>query len=233
MFKIIHNGVVVDLLKKVIYVRYLARSDKFVNTDKTSAHGIRSSNMETVYILEGRKCPPDKKLLTVKLVRVTESEYNHLQTTMNEQSSIIDNSYILNSIRQLKLEELSCACNKSIIDGINVLLSDGRYHRFRLTIEDQLNLASFRNQIAAGSTKILYHETGKVVRWFTADDMIRIISAADRHKLRHTTYYNLLKHCIHNMYNKDDIESVYYGIKLETLPAPKDVQFNMEEYNIG
>ena len=78
----------------------------------------------------------------------------------------------------------------------------------------------------------MFHETDKPVRWFTASDMIRIIDAADRHKNKHTTYYNLLKHCIHNMYNKDDIESIYYGIRLETLPAPKDVQLNLKEYNI-
>lgn len=233
MFKVIHNGVVVDLLKKVVHVRYLAKSDKFVNTDKTNAHGVRSSNMETVYLLEGRNCPLKDNLLTVKLVRITETEYQNLQEIMNTQSNIAANSYILSCARQRKLDELSVACNNSIVEGITVLLSDGRYHNFRLTVEDQLNLASFRSQISSGLTKILYHETGKLVQWFTADDMTRIIQAADRHKLRHTTYYNLLKHCIHNMYNKDAIESVYYGINLETLPAPKDVQFNMKEYNIG
>lgn len=232
MFKVIHNNVVVDILKNVTYVRYLTKSGKFVNTDKTSAHGFRSSNMDTVYILEGNACPPGKNLLVVKLLKITETEYDNLKTLMKSQTSIEADSTVLKHARQLKISELSAVCNDVITSGIHVLLSDGNYHDFRLTVEDQLNLASFQTQIASGTKKILYHETGKLVRWFTAEDMKLIIAAADRHKLRHTTYYNLLKHCIHNMYNKDDIESVYYGIPLETLPAPKDVQLNVKEYNI-
>jgi hypothetical protein len=233
MFKVIHNNVVVDILETVTYVRYLKKSNKFVNTDKTSADGFRSSSMDTVYILEGKDCPPRKNLLIVKLVKITKSEYDNLRLLMDTQNSIEADTLVLKYSRQLKLAELSVACNNAITAGVTVLLSDGVYHDFRLTVEDQLNLASFQNQINNGVKKFLYHETGKLVRWFTSDDMNLIISAADRHRFKHTTYYNLLKHCIHNMYNKDEIESVYYGIPLETLPAPKDVQFNMKEYNIG
>lgn len=233
MFKVIHNNVVVDILDSVTYVRYLSRSNRFVNTDKTSAHGFRSSDMSTVYILEGNSCPPGKNLLVVKLVKITKVEYQKLKNLMESQDSIEANSTELRYARQLKISELSAACNAAIVSGVHVLLSDGKYHDFRLTVEDQLNLASFQSQIANGSKKILYHETGKLVRWFTSDDMNLIISAADRHRLRHMTYYNLLKHCIEGMYNKAEIESAYYGVPLETLPVPKDVQFDVKEYNIG
>lgn len=232
MFKVIHNNVVVDIIKNPTYVRYLTKSEKFVNTDKTSANGVRSSDKNTVYILKGNSCPSGKNLLVVDLLRITEAEYKHLEYLMTSQNNIEVDSTILKHERQLKLAEMSDACNKMIVDGIHILLSDGNYHDFRLTVEDQLNLSSFQNQIQAGTKKILYHETGKLVRWFSCEDMQRIIESADRHKLKHTTYYNLLKHCIHNMYNKDDIASVYYGIPLETLPVPKDVQLNVKEYNI-
>lgn len=233
MFKVIHNNVVVDILTEVTYVRYLTRANKFVNTDKTSAHGIRNSAMNAVYILEGNSCPPGKNLLVVKLVRITKAEYDNLEKLMSYQDSVGADAAALRTARQLKISEMSESCNAAIVNGVRVLLSDGRYHDFRLTIEDQLNLATFHNQIANGVKKILYHETGMVVRWFSAEDMKLIISVADRHRFKHTTYYNLLKHCIQNMYDQEKIESVYYGIPLETLPSPKDAQFDVKEYNIG
>lgn len=228
MFKVIHNDRVIDILDRVIYVRCL-QSGKFVNTDITSAHGFYGSNGKSVYILEGINCPQGISLPQARLESISKSEYDNLQKKLEHSS--VDNNSVLEISRLQKLQELSNDCKNSIVSGVGVLFSDGKVHNFRLTIEDQLNLESIRAQLVGGARKILYHETDSVVRWFSADDMQRLLVAMDQHRTRHTTYYNLLKHCIHNMYNKDEIERIYYGIPLESLPVELDL--NVKEYNIG
>ena len=231
MFKIIHNHKVVDILENLIYVRYLKRSKRFVNTDKMSAHGVRGSDRSTVYVLEGAKHLPVENP-RVLVVSIDEEEYNYLRDILSKDSDIHNEDGELHQIRKDKIDAMSMACNESIISGMDVLLSDGEIHNFKLTIEDQLNLSSFQYRILKGASRFLFHETGEPVRWFSAYDMKRVIDAAEKHKNKHTTYFNLLKQCIQNMYNVDDIDKVYYGVSLETLPRPKDMKFNLKEYNI-
>lgn len=232
MYKLITKNVVVDILKTVKYVRWLARTKKFVLTDKTSAHGVYGSDNKTVYILEGNNCPPGLPNKVIKLIEITESEYNRLDTLLRGKTPVDSNTILLNKAKEAKLSELSTACKMSIEDGVHVMFSDNHSHHFRLTLEDQLNLWSIEKEIQAGSLSVLYHETNKPCKMYRASDIVKLIQAADAHKRYHTTYYNILKHCINNMYNREEVESVYYGIPLDNLPMTEDVQFLVKEHRL-
>ena len=56
-YKLTNNGIVVDLLREVRYVRYLPKSKRWMGTEATSAHGILGSDNNTIYHIEGRVCP--------------------------------------------------------------------------------------------------------------------------------------------------------------------------------
>jgi len=43
-YKLMNNDIVIDILRKVCYVRYLSKSKRWVITDPQSAHGVRGSD---------------------------------------------------------------------------------------------------------------------------------------------------------------------------------------------
>lgn len=77
-YKLMNNDVVVDLLKKLYYVRYLPKSKRWVGTDALSAHGVVSSDGGVIYHLHGRShvCPDD--IQSVALVEIDAQEYEKL-----------------------------------------------------------------------------------------------------------------------------------------------------------
>lgn len=77
-YKLMNNDFVVDLLRKVCYVRYLSKSKRWVITDPQSAHGIRGSNQDTIYLLEGRVCGYEGDLTPVHVEEISEEEYSRL-----------------------------------------------------------------------------------------------------------------------------------------------------------
>lgn len=77
-YKLMNNDFVVDLLRKVCYVRYLSKSKRWVITDPQSAHGIRGSNQDTIYLLEGRVCSYEGELTPVRVEEISEEEYFRL-----------------------------------------------------------------------------------------------------------------------------------------------------------
>ena len=107
--------------------------------------------------------------------------------------------------------------------GTRVVLSDNKEYNFRMTVEDQLNLAEIEAALNNGAEKILYHETDNICSWFSAQDMRTIIFKLRVHKNYHTTFFNLLKYCIINMYSIDEIRSLSYGVELLTLNVSDDI----------
>ena len=232
MYKVVTDGIVIDLLKTVKYARWLNRSKKFVLTDKTSAHGIYSSTGKTVYTLEGANLPQVLPNKVVKLIPITEAEFERLSTLLHGKHSIDAETTLIVDARNNKINELSRACKNAIENGVSVLFSDNMAHHFRLTLEDQLNLQLLEKEIQSGSLAVLYHETGKASKLYRSTDILKLVKSADSHRRYHTTYFNLLKHCVYNMYNRDQINEVFYGISLEDLPMTPELRQLAKEQHI-
>lgn len=225
MYKIIHNGKVIDVVKELRYVRYLSQFKKMIPTTSVSAEAICGSDNRTFYALQGVKIPAEKKhWKVVSFIEIPETEYTELLTQLNKNVTVYASKKELNSVREIKISKLSKQCNEMITAGINVLLNDGFYHNFRLTIEDQINLADIQREIDAGATQICYHATNDVCKLYTVEEMLQIIQCANKHKRHHTTYFNLLKHCINNMNNINEIEDIEYGVNLYSLDVSEDIK---------
>ena len=109
-YKLMNGNLIVDLLDKVCYVRYLAKSGRWVVTDSQSAHGVRGSDQNTIYQLEGRNCPCPQQHTIIVIDEITEAEFlrlgeeialrakekedlvnriNQLETQLKEQNSLL------------------------------------------------------------------------------------------------------------------------------------------------
>ena len=77
-YKLMHGNLTVDILQKLCYVRYLPQSVRWVITDPQSAHGIRGSDQETIYLIEGRNCSCGQDHTVVRVEEISVDEYNRL-----------------------------------------------------------------------------------------------------------------------------------------------------------
>ena len=230
MYKIIYDNRIIDVVKELRYVRYIPEFKKMIPTNIVSAQAICGSNNKTFYALQGVKIPAEKKhWKVVSFIQIQEEEYNQLLQQLNKNVLLYANKKELNLVRLTKIQELSNACNSAIVNGVSVLMDDGYYYQFRLTVEDQLNLVDLQQDINNGCSRVLYHATNNVCKLYTINEMQRVITTAQKHKKYHTTYFNLLKHCINNMYNIEDIEKIQYGDNIDNFNISDDLKKLLKE----
>ena len=117
----------------------------------------------------------------------------------------------IEDIRRWKRADISSACQFTIHNGIDVKLMDGSTEHFSLTTEDQLNLFGKQAQLAAGAQQCEYHADGEICRYYDAEDMQTIISAAMQFVSYHTTYCNSFFTWIEAEDDKDVISAMGYG----------------------
>lgn len=84
MYKVIFNNLVIDIMEKPRYTRFLPKSERVVGTDRLAATGIMSSNGEEVYHLEGKTNNYPEKLKTVQLIKIEKEEFERLKSQKTE-----------------------------------------------------------------------------------------------------------------------------------------------------
>lgn len=147
-------------------------------------------------------------------IPVEEEEKETIITELTNPADEITLEYV----REAKINEMSRACNRTIEKGIDVEIK-GEVHHFSLNTQDQLNLITL-STLTDTEEVIPYHADGEICKFYTASEMKQIIAATTRFKIYHTTYYNALKAYIKSLDTIEDINAIYYGIKLpETFQA--------------
>jgi len=222
MYKIILNGKVIDAVKVPHFFRVLP-TGHITFTDKTSAHGIIGSNNKTLYAFIPL---PNKELDIVTIEEITLNEFDSLNIVLK--SGYADNSN-LTKAKQNTIERISNLCKSKITDGFSVKLSDGKKYDFMLTIEDQLNLLAIENELKTDTEHFLYHAAGQQCKFFSREDMSKVISAFRKHVLYHTTYFNIAKQYINSLTELEPINKFTYGIDVSsatTDPVIKQILKN-------
>lgn len=107
MYKVIFNNLVIDIMEKPRYTRFLPKSQRIVGTDRLAATGIMSSNGEEVYHLEGKTNNYPEKLKTVQLIKIEKEEFERLKSQKTE----------------IKEETLVPAAVQSQIDALAAMVS--------------------------------------------------------------------------------------------------------------
>ena len=84
MYKVIFNNLIIDVMEKPRYTRFLPKSQRIVGTDRLAATGIMSSNGEEIYHLEGKTNNYPEKLKTVQLIKIEKEEFERLKSQKTE-----------------------------------------------------------------------------------------------------------------------------------------------------
>ena len=107
MYKVVFNNLIIDIMEKPRYTRFLPKSERVVGTDRLAATGIMSSNGEEVYHLEGKTNNYPEKLKTVQLIKIEKEEFERLKSQKTE----------------IKEETLVPAAVQSQIDALAAMVS--------------------------------------------------------------------------------------------------------------
>ena len=156
--------------------------------------------------------PKGCNLKTVSLIKISDDEYNKLMESVSVEDNFVGQG-ILN-MKKAKIEEMRDVCNREILDGVSVVLSDNDVHHFTMSLEDQLNLLEIRYLIDNGQDTFIYHETNGANKEYHSNDMKLIINALFENKQKHLLYFNRLKQYITSLTNAESVSVVQYGMKV-------------------
>ena len=120
----------------------------------------------------------------------------------------------LEELQAAKKQEVNAACNKTIVEGFDVKLSDGQIHHFTMKEEAQIAFLTCLALISKGETAIPWHPNGSSTQpcvFYSTDDMQKITDAAYEHRTFHTTYCNSLKIWVEATETAEELQEIYYG----------------------
>lgn len=172
---------------------------------------------------------------TIELVSIDEEEYNTLREAIEAGKDIIVEpespveedplpvdpieEVTVEYVKNAKISEMNNTCNKVITNGFGAILSDGEFHHFSLTTQDQLNLITLSSLVESGETAIPYHADGELCKFYSAEDIGTIITMATSFKTYHVSYFNALRAYIESLDTIENIRAVTYG-----TPIPEEYQ---------
>ena len=207
MYKIICNNKIVDVVKIPYFFKILS-TGHVSYTDKSSAHGIVGSDNKTLYAFAP---VAQRKLAIATIEEITYEELERLQSLLGSGQEPSADESALATAKRDTIRRLSNICKNKITSGFSIVLSDGESYSFKLTTEDQLNLMSIESQLTAGSETFIYHATNQPCRFFSREDMTKIINTFKRYTLYHTTYFNVAKQYINSLVDIEKVNMFTYG----------------------
>lgn len=148
---------------------------------------------------------PDDSELAEKII----SLYPNFEIVTDTEGNITDIVEIPISAENVipaKKEELSKACEATIVAGVDV----GDKH-YSMTIEDQANILAWM-AVAQTGKSIPYHSDGQPCRVYTAEEFMTVANAAVAFKTAQTTYCNLLMRQVEEMTDAEEVKAVEYGV---------------------
>ena len=122
----------------------------------------------------------------------------------------------IEQVQEAKVSEMNTVQQKTIQAGIDVTLTDGTVEHFSLTDHDQTSLMGLQSQVAAGVDQIPWHTSNQSehCKYYSNEDMQRIISAALAYVTYHVTYFRDLRIYIRSLDNIDDVKAITYGVAI-------------------
>lgn len=120
-----------------------------------------------------------------------------------------------NRLLSEKITMLEEDCRSTIFAGVDVELSTGTEH-FSLNYEDQINLTALASKMTQKSSQIEWHPDDQNVqcKYYSVEDMTKIINALMYHKTYHITYLRDLRIYVRTFTKESDLQNVYYGMEI-------------------
>ena len=113
-------------------------------------------------------------------------------------------------VRQMKIQQLSMACNEAIVGGF-----DYNGQHYSLTIEDQIELQSLVFQATQNPYgKFPYHADNSTYEELTSEEVLALYDAANSWKNSQRLYFNQLKQYVLGLSTMEEINSIQYGMEI-------------------
>lgn len=240
MYKIIYNNIILDVMRKINYCKYLQRSGRTFLTDAVSANCIVSSDGSEVYHLAGTP-PMPEGYKSVTIVPIEKEEYDYLMSLLTKGEHLEQD---LISARERKIAEMSEASRYVIYAGTDITLSDGNTYHFSFTDQDQSQIGLLA--VSAKTAAMLEmlgkstNETGKDYPWhpdggdcifYSREDMITIGNAMQNYITHQNSYFHALRNYIQSMNNPLEISEITYGIEVPKMYCGDVYQTVLSEEN--
>lgn len=139
-------------------------------------------------------------------------------------NSVVDvDAMGLEEYRAYKIAQLSDECSNEIFKGLDIETTKGTKH-FTYTYDDQFNVKTLFDSACMVQMDVPFHGSGNMCEIYTWQDAINIYIKLQSNLLYHTTYCNaLFMHIKEDLYSKEDIASVTYG-----MDVPENRKTDME-----
>ena len=218
MYKLISGNVIVDVAKKLVYVVYKYDAIRYLVGDERP-QGILTGEGAHLWRLEGAPPLPGEEGI-VHVEEITEEEYEDLYSRLHpdtgeEPEQVVDEELSLTAeyAKAAKIDEMRRACEAAIIDGVDVTYNGVTRH-YSLELTDQLNILALQDAIEQGAQQIPYHGDDEPCRYYSQEEFLAVVAAANAHKTFHTTYFNSLKAYIENVETLDELDEITYGVSV-------------------
>lgn len=223
MYKIIVDHKVYTLAQNVSFHFYHDNLRRLPKSDINSANCFKVAQTGEIFGLKGRGLTASFPWPIAQILQVSQQQAELLAPLLTAKEQINGDSVQVHFAKIDKIAQLKAACDEAIIAGIQVKLSDEQYYHFQLTQEDQLNLFNIQRELLSGRKSYIYHAKGDICKAYSAFDLHLIIRAARKHISYHTTYFNLIKHCVQTKRTVQQITCITYGDDLAQLGIDKQL----------
>ena len=222
-YKVIKDDQFIGAINSQNFLYYNARKKCFFRKDETRGEYV---DINGAFYRDTWMVPitHPSKYEQAHIYEITEEEYNiymdalaaHRVVTIEEampqpelqETASVSDIASIEYVRKSKLNEISNACHSTIINGFDL-----NGHHYSLDTQDQLNLMNL-SIMAQTEDELPYHADGEEVTFYTADEILDIIDAANQFKIYHTTYHNALKAYVNSLETLEDIAAVTYGMEI-------------------
>lgn len=184
--------------------------------DTTSSKSVvyLRKNIKEVQVTSPMNEEDKTTMYTYMEAKLTKEEYEDYKLELQMQNSIDLDTCTLDELKVYWKQKINEQCTQTIAAGFDAETTQGTEH-FSLTTTDQINIAGILITLQEGATSHPYHADGKLCREFTAEELIKISTAATQYKVYNTTLCNHIHVWIDRCETKEEITSISFT---STLP---------------
>lgn len=234
-YKIVKDGKVISVVNSPVWVTQLPNGS-IIRCGLADAMGIVSPDSSQTWHIVGAKEfeKSDRKFEDIEAIYIQDTEAEELKTLLDLGASISSNAEVsweyspietepevtqdnltLNEVRERKLDCLFNDSRQAIYSGIDIELSDGRTEHFALGIDEQLDLVTLYSLASVGTERIPFHNASGEWKYYSGDDILSIINAANKLKMYHSAYMDSMRKWISSIQSIAEIGNINYG---DTIP---------------
>lgn len=234
-YKIIKDDKVISVIDSPVWVTQLSNG-AIVRSGLGNAMGLISPDGSQTWHIAGARSleQTGRTFDDVEAVYIEDAEAEELKTLLDLGASVdsdrevewveediepeipepVDNA-TLAEVKSRKLKALLDESHRAVYDGVDVEFETGCIDHFALGVDEQLDLITLFSLASLGQEQIPFHNAAGECKYYSADEILRIINEATKLKTYHAAYMSSLKKWVSDMSDIAQIGSVCYG---DTVP---------------